>query len=275
MALRELLHADVLYQDVDARSDLAPYDASLLSVSDGGKSAVPLVQLLDADDAFPIDGERHGLLCPEADLSLGEAGKQQVIRPYMCPVLRERREYIQFIKTLVCANMLRPGGHKKATVTPFFVRKKDGRIRLVLDARQVNQFFRRPKKVELGSGAALAQLECEAGETLYFATSDLNDAFYVMGIPDWLSAWFSLPSLSVAEAREVGLLVGAWGGGARVYPQLTVLPMGWSWGGDFCQKAHGNVLIRSNVVDLKNRMTDFRMPPKFCQTQRLCLVGVC
>ena len=183
-ALRALLHSDVLYSQGDgSRSDLAPYDQSRLSVSGGGHSAVPLSTLLSPEDANLIGGERHGLLLSQSELmSLGGSSSSRV-RPYMCPVLQQREQYINFIRTLVLAGMLRAGGSKKALVTPFFVWKKNGSIRLVLDARQANQFFCRPSKVELGSGASLGQIEAPAGGLLYFASSDLTDTFYGMGIP--------------------------------------------------------------------------------------------
>eukprot|EP00974_Lingulodinium_polyedra_P114560 11091398-Lingulodinium_polyedra.AAC.1 len=59
--------------------------------------------------------------------------------------------------------MLSVGSHRIASVTPFFVKKKNGRIRLVLGARGVNEFFGTPPKPDLGSAAAVAQLELPEG----------------------------------------------------------------------------------------------------------------
>ena len=49
--------------------------------------------------------------------------------------------YHNFIYDLWTKGMIKFGKEKKAGITPFFVTKKDGRLRLVLDCRSANQFF--------------------------------------------------------------------------------------------------------------------------------------
>ena len=57
-------------------------------------------------------------------------------RPYFDTVLRSNRAaYIDFLKRLADVNILAPRTSVMDTITPFFVGKKDGRLRLVLDCR--------------------------------------------------------------------------------------------------------------------------------------------
>eukprot|EP00969_Alexandrium_andersonii_P079666 3512540-Alexandrium_andersonii.AAC.1 len=56
-------------------------------------------------------------------------------KPYICPSLRCRGKYLEFLEQLAGGHMLGITAHKKALVTPFSVKNKNGRIRLVLDAR--------------------------------------------------------------------------------------------------------------------------------------------
>ena len=74
--------------------------------------------------------------------------------------------------------MLKFGGDRRSTVTPFFVAKKNGKLRLVLDCRASNQFFRPPPDIAMSAGYSFAQLELEPEDTMYVAQSDIQDYFY-------------------------------------------------------------------------------------------------
>ena len=206
VALSELLRCRPGYSD-DV-SNLAPYDSLLLSVPDGSQAVVPLVGLLETCDANLLSGESGGLLrTPDSyDSLINSVGRA---KPYMCPCLRDRKNYLSFLRSLVRGGMLVFSRKQKASVTPFFVEKKGkGTIRLILDAREANQYFVDPTNPHMGSGSALANLVVPVGEDMYWATSDLKDAFYGMGIPEWLSVYFALPCLSASEVRSLGGFVG-------------------------------------------------------------------
>ena len=59
---------------------------------------------------------------------------------------------------------LQVGG--KSYLGVFFVAKKNGAIRMILDTRVVNCFFKDPPKTQLPSASALTAIECQAGEEL-------------------------------------------------------------------------------------------------------------
>ena len=124
------------------------------------------------------------------------------------------------------------------------MKKKHGRIRLVLDARGVNQRFAAPRKPRLGSSSALAELVIPEGEQLYIATSDIQDCFYCMESPEWLWPYFSLPRLTRQEALDLGLVDENWSASHVFFPQFKVLPMGWSCSVYFVKPLMNTLLCR-------------------------------
>ena len=75
-----------------------------------------------------------------------------------------RRTYIRFVRALIKKGMIviLPGGSAEERVGVFFV-KKSGKtsIRMILDARRVNQRFKPPPGVELCSSEGLSRIELE------------------------------------------------------------------------------------------------------------------
>eukprot|EP00959_Pyramimonas_sp_CCMP1952_P209729 4388038-Pyramimonas_sp.AAC.1 len=51
----------------------------------------------------------------------------------------------------------------------FFVRKKSGRLRLIVDARAANQSLKSRASIQLASTAAIVGLEAEPGDKLEFS----------------------------------------------------------------------------------------------------------
>ena len=67
---------------------------------------------------------------------------------------------------------------------------------------------------------------------LYVAQGDIKDYFYACGIDPQLSEYFCLPPIDQEEMTSLALsLPGmtACGASPRIFPQLAVMPMGWSW----------------------------------------------
>eukprot|EP00974_Lingulodinium_polyedra_P063982 6179656-Lingulodinium_polyedra.AAC.1 len=66
--------------------------------------------------------------------------------------------YYNFVKDMYEANIIQFTTQAKDWVTPFFVGKKSGRLRMVLDARVVNRRFRRCPPLSMGTGGAWRRL---------------------------------------------------------------------------------------------------------------------
>ena len=76
------------------------------------------------------------------------------------------------------------------TVTPFFVYKKTGNLRLILDCRPANRVFREAPYVRLGTAGEWANLRLPEDENLFVASGDIKDYFYACGIPECLGEYF-------------------------------------------------------------------------------------
>ena len=111
----------------------------------------------------------------------------------------------------------------------FFVTEKDGSLRLIFDTRLINLMFHTPPSTRLPSAAAFSQTECRGDKPLYFASGDLANAFYTLGLPPGLAELFTLPAIAAAEIGVDNLSGIPVEGSTPLLPFLTVLPMGWSW----------------------------------------------
>ena len=100
-------------------------------------------------------------------------------------------------------------GHPRRppSVGVFVVAKKLGKQMLILDARRVNQHFRRPWHCALPTAASWAGLQLPVGSTYHMAQTDGNNAFCHILAPPGMSAYFILPSVSTQLLLQEGVEV--------------------------------------------------------------------
>ena len=139
----------------------------------------------------------------------------------------------------------------------FFVKKKDGNIRMVIDCRRTNRCHLPPPKTSLGGPLGLRELDLsgldELCEGLGFdalspegpgaGEADVRDAFYQFAVPE-LGSWFCIDERF--RAGELGI-TRAWCDAAcgyvpvtestHIYLAFDAMCMGWSWALHFCQSA--------------------------------------
>jgi hypothetical protein len=101
----------------------------------------------------------------------------------------------------------------------FFIRKKDGSLRIIFDARLLKLQFVDPLSVQLPTAGALCNMEVADGQELEVAACDVSTAFYRMRVPPSLGKRFTLPAI---DAKYLGIR----GYSGMLKPSLTVLPMG-------------------------------------------------
>ena len=95
---------------------------------------------------------------------------------YMDPVFKSSpKKYESFIAELHRAGVLKFASSVWCVNGLFFVTKKDGRLRLIVDARVANTFFRRPPTGETGSAANLADLKVPDSKDLWISQYDVKD----------------------------------------------------------------------------------------------------
>lgn len=140
----------------------------------------------------------------------------------------------------------------------FFVKKKDGRQRMVIDSRVSNRRFRDPPGVALSTTETFTRLE-HRGAGLWIAESDVDSCFHRLRIDEELGRYFCLPPVMAGELGVCAAQGQAVGGLDLVWPCLAVAPMGWTWSLYFAQSINRDVVARSlsdGVGELDNSRHD-------------------
>lgn len=171
------------------------------------------------------------------------------IRPYWDERLRTNRaERIRFIKLLAEKGLVGYRLRIRARAGVFFVSKKGGMQRLVIDARETNRMHYAPPHAALGTPGALADQDWSdevlsrsgAGDgdpggpfSVYGASLDLRDSFYQFysdemaedfgfDFPEQAAVW----GVSTIWSRDGPVAVQP---EQELFPVFRGVPMGWSW----------------------------------------------
>ena len=115
----------------------------------------------------------------------------------------------------------------------FFVSKKNGKLRLIVDARVANSFFRSPPTGETGSASNIADLKLGPDQQVYGSSYDVRDFFYRRMAPWEIAKHFGPPGLNRGEAESIFGAELAKGAAiddnALYHPYVQALAMGFSW----------------------------------------------
>ena len=262
-AIHELLRlspsSEYMSEEV-VRSTVHPYDPCLVSLPECGAAPCDATELIDERGRDVLERFEDTMIASDEALgSLFESQKH--IKPDLDEVFqKEPSKYIAFIKDLYERGMIEFREHAKSIITPFFVTKKNGKLRLVLDCRASNQHFTPPPDIALAAGYTFGQLEVGANEVMYTAQSDVKDYFYSIGLPRGLRGYFCMPSIPIEDAKELCDLSG-FGEVDRVYPCMQVVPMGWSWAMWLAQRVHQHQACIALDISPAQVLADGRPPP--------------
>ena len=132
-ALQALLRVDSKY--VGSTSGLAPFKAGAVSLPKGQSRACPIERLLSGQALEEVlDSDSRMLLSGEELEGALEAGVENCFHD---PCLRHSpRKYLEFVCELYKCGVVQFSEKVRVEVGCFFVYKKDGRLRLILDARR-------------------------------------------------------------------------------------------------------------------------------------------
>ena len=170
------------------------------------------------------------------------------VRPYLDPALvRDPGVYGQFLMKLHNAGMLSWRTGIRSWLGCFFVMKKSGKLRIILDTRDVSCLFYTPPHTPLPTGAALGSIESDGDRYMFFAGADISDYFYRLGVPDGMEEFFSLPGLTADFLPDIAKLLRV-PKHARLVPCFKVLPMGWSWSLYIAQAVHECRILRLGIL---------------------------
>ncbi|CAK0838288.1 unnamed protein product [Prorocentrum cordatum] len=244
---------------------IASHDKDLLSMPQLGAGPVDLSTVLEgrARECL-VDFEEEILHGPDDWGHITEC--EEHVKPYMDPVLKTDADaYFDFVMRGHKSGLFRFGRTSHAIVTPFFVRKKAGTLRLILDCRPSNRRMRESPYVRLGGPADVARLlHSRSDGDPYVALGDVKDYFHCCGLPPGLSPYLSLPPASGLRLLQAGIhnvegvpvLPGD-----RIFPQSRVVPMGWSWACYFAQSATTSLVHRFSGSEGDSFLESCKPPP--------------
>ena len=282
------------YGGANLGAAVARYRLSEVSLPDDVRDA-PFLRQLCTDKARDfLDTYRDSMLRPQAEYDALDSSV--FVEPYMDPILRgSRRKYKELLSDLDRRGLIYWSATCRERCAIFFVKKKTGKLRLIIDARRGNLRFRDPPGVDLCSAECLGRLEIDitdgdnagatevqgaracANETCSpsLGMVDVKDCFLRMLLGGELSEYFALPALSANEARDVRATAGR---GAEttteefglvpdgdhageVFPCLRCLPMGFAWSLWFAQNTNEHLSQREPLLSAAMRISDRGPPP--------------
>ena len=268
-ALAELLGSQSSAYSSEGLSCVADYSLDLVSWPTSAGN-VDLLSVLEGEDRECCANISKYL---STDTAGGDSAESPP--PYWDSTLRsDRSAYVSFARQLLSRNMVSIRRSCSRRVGIFFVKKKNGKIRIVIDARVVNRDLPRPPRTRLASTAAVVELRFEDGETASFSAQDIADCFYQFRIPENMQELFGLKPI---RAQELGIshLDGVpIAGGTWLELCLSVLPMGFSFALHWTQQGHRCLLRRAGVGGIQHEMLDKAPPPSLSAKEPARLVYV-
>ena len=158
---------------------------------------------------------------------LEEQGK---VTAYFDPVFaRGPVKYARLLRQMERAGLITWSSEALCECRLFFVPKKSGQLRLIVDARPMNQRCREPPHVALATGAALSRIEVPSHLGLAVAHSDVENYFHRLLLPPSWQKYFALPPISsgLVSVRSIdGVAIPSY---QKIYPTMRTVPMGFSW----------------------------------------------
>ena len=255
-ALRALLRSSAVYGD---GSSTAP--ESIVQ-------ATPVQDLVRSEDSEYLVGFKEKVLLSSEELRETVASQGHV-RVHVDPALKRASVYKRFIWRLVSLGMVRLSLDAECECGVFCVWKKNGKQRVIVDARCINQRCKKPPSVRLCSGDGLGRLELPQELHLHVAQADVDNCFHRMRMPTEMQRWFSLPRISAANLGGVRIGREYPNDSTPVFPLLETLPMGFSWSLFFAQSAHEAIVERCAGLNPASRITDF-IPGRRLKTGDTC-----
>ena len=252
------------YDYMGSSCTVEPYNAETVSLPSALIPAVEVCSLLSDETRAALTLDR---MLADADVVAWRREAGAVV-PYLDATFKASPgRFMQFVTRLFDIGIMGVTDNCRQRVTPFFVGKKGGKQRMVLDCRTVNELFRSPPTPDLGSAECFSRVgtaersaqapppepteRLGAGEEykprpVYFADADIKNCFYQCGMPPSWSDFFVLIEIprDFLRARGITKLISGADLPATgpLYAALLVLPMGWSWSFYIVQNLHEKLI---------------------------------
>ena len=180
-----------------------------------------------------IDVDKLATLHAAEDYTEDERLALDILRGRVPPalLLRSKRRFskrfskFRHMKTLDDAEITEKG---PATLyLPIFtIKKKNGRLRLIVDGRQANRAFQDPPAMPL---PRLYDFQEYLLDNKFAGQCDARCFFYQIGLPEEYRTFFGVVGRGVR--------------GPRTHRRMTTVPMGWSWA-PFLAQCVANILVK-------------------------------
>ena len=242
-AVKELLGSNTGYVDENHKVSVAGKMSTLYR---RGKVSLPpkICSTVALEDL--LTGENSEMLKEGSGLVLPRAEREEFTERLSFDARLKSRgsQYGGFLGDLYAKNLIEVGA-SECMVTPFFVPRKDGLLRMILDARAANCCFSTPPYTLMCSAERLADLDCSGVSRMYKSQGDISVCFYQMGLPEYLRIFFGLPAVAAKHLPRWLRRKLKCSGDDLVGMRLRVVPMGWSWAVWFVHGYLTSVLERS------------------------------
>lgn len=256
-ALNEL-RANMGYSGEPA--SLAGYQKDLISLPGVGDVPSSLDVIL-GNQAESVLGTLRQKLLSQSEVGARKA-ESSLKAPYSDPIFRRQRQvYSDFVSQLHASNLVEFRTQARERVGVFFVWKKSGKQRMVVDSRLSNMWFGAPEKVHLATGSAFSRIEVDEGPAIEIGGVDIKDAFYRIELPHEFRDLFSLSPLPAKALDPVLVKSMNLEGDQLVYPCFRVVPMGWAHALWICQTCHEKVTNDLVSIPASLRLSDMRPAP--------------
>ena len=270
-AVSQLLGAPLAYDGSEAEpQSMGSYNRDMVALPTAKEAPMMLSAMLDRHASQFIAGFESLILRSTSEME-SLVSEEEPPPAYWDPRLKSsRKRYLEFVELLADHGIIGFTQRPAQQVGCFFVKKKDGRLRLIVDARRTNRRCKPPPSMQVGGTGSWSHLRIPQDSELFMAQYDVEAYFYRLGIgpelgryfslqevPAWLAFKFSVPRDSVPEG-------GAW------HPYFRVVPMGWSWAMYFAQRVHVQAHILAGFPAAAI-VVDGQPPPSFKEHAALAM----
>ena len=245
----EELRVSTGYEALPISCPLASFDPDLIALPSEGMTPVPLDSLWGESGQHEVEKfcQRRMLDPDEVRDRLEASG---VRRCYQDPKLNDPKIYADFARRLLDLNLVDVSLQApKEHVGLFFVKKKNNRIRIIMDSRRSNCHFEDPEHVHLAAGEAMSRMQLPQDKTVYVASADLQNAFYTMVMPMQLRELFGLRAVRAGLLGMIHVEGRPVSSNTFVHCRIAVIPMGWTWALWWCQRVNERICERSGLAE--------------------------
>lgn len=129
--------------------------------------------------------------------------------------------------------VIKPYVISKVSAVPTYTDKQI----LIIDVRNANMVFTNQPKVDLLSHGRLVELYLQPKQTLYVEKFDVNNYYYSLQMPAWISEFSGLPSIEM--------------NGDQLWPVVRTHSMSWYHFVYVGQQLHEEILYRVGLPKTK------------------------